>query len=47
MVEGTEHVQALILGVALIHSSTFGMNEVKSVRAGYKIRDIDNLALFF
>lgn len=45
MVEGTVHVEALRLEVAVIHSSIFGMNEVKSVRSGCKIRYIDNLAL--
>ena len=31
---------------AVIHCNTFVMNEVESVRAGYKVGDIDYLALF-
>lgn len=46
MVEWTAYVKVLRLEVAVTHSSTCGMNEVKSVRAGYKIRDINSIALF-
>lgn len=38
--------KALGLEVAVIHSSTFSMNEMKNAGAEYKVRDIENLALF-
>lgn len=46
MVKGAAYENALRLEVTVIHSNTFGMNKVKSVMAGYKVRDTDNLVLF-
>lgn len=44
--EESVYIKALRFEVTVIHFSTFGMNEVESVRAGYKVIDTDIIALF-